>query len=691
MSRHEGRECRKLMDLQPADPIHGPMVGLLATSYELDPTFVETDLLPATLGLGAWDDRSWASRVALEKALAGLEATCILSDQRRYRGRPRSPHVEVLPAIGVGGQLLHAKVLLVVHERAVRLQLGSANLTGAGYRENREVVFPIVVTRDTPRLAALVRDALTGLPERLAPWWTDAAATVHRLALSRLDRWAGEPHHGMRVVWGGGSPPLWQQVVECWPEGERIERVSIVSPFWSEEGEGGPLASLISALRARAALPERVPVELYVDSEPAGPGTYRPRLPPLGPVHPEQLGLELSARAVDPRPSDDGAGPEVLKIRKLHAKVLVLHGSRWTLAYVGSANFTGPGWGFGSAPSRANIEAGVVLVRGGAALADAVLPPTTGKPVRIAANTALPPSQNEPEAAVPTFLRGIWLEPVPGDGERLRLAVRVEPGLVQGAFTLTIGGEGATELLAGDEAIANEMHLSVSGEVVAALLVEQCVVVRWWASASPVEYPVNVDLEARHRLPGAPGCPDPGERELLAYYQGRIPLDAVYRRPLDWEEGEGDPTARPDASAVDTSRIQSYRVREFVEALQGIRRDLAAAAKGTAANMRLAVQGPVSPLALARAVRAAASGAERSPTAAGFQLVELALCLKQAAEAIDATQEWRDVVCGARSSVQELLAQVVAKAPDALGPGTAFARYTREVLGWRVNTGGKEA
>ena len=69
------------MDWQVPDASRGPILGILATTYELDPTFVETDLLPAVLGLGAWDDRSWSSRVALEASLAGLEAASILVDQ----------------------------------------------------------------------------------------------------------------------------------------------------------------------------------------------------------------------------------------------------------------------------------------------------------------------------------------------------------------------------------------------------------------------------------------------------------------------------------------------------------------------------------------------------------------------------------------------------------------------------------
>jgi len=79
-------ELRKLMDWVRPDPEHGNVVGMLTTSYELDPTFFESDFLPTFLGLGAWDDTSWASRVELQRALAQTDAAALMMDARRYRG-----------------------------------------------------------------------------------------------------------------------------------------------------------------------------------------------------------------------------------------------------------------------------------------------------------------------------------------------------------------------------------------------------------------------------------------------------------------------------------------------------------------------------------------------------------------------------------------------------------------------------
>jgi len=70
------------------------------------------DFLPSVFGLGAWDDRSWATRIALEKNLAQLEAAVILTDARRYRGRPRSLRLEVQPGVTPRGSPFTPKLRL---------------------------------------------------------------------------------------------------------------------------------------------------------------------------------------------------------------------------------------------------------------------------------------------------------------------------------------------------------------------------------------------------------------------------------------------------------------------------------------------------------------------------------------------------------------------------------------------------
>src|SRR5678815_1508587 len=124
--------ARKLIDKLVPDSRWGSMRGLFSTTYDLGPDFLEMDFLPSVFGLGSWDDRSWASRIALEKHLFQLDSASILTDARRYRGRPRSLRLEIQPSVTPHGSALHAKITLLLFERAVRLIVGSANLTERG-------------------------------------------------------------------------------------------------------------------------------------------------------------------------------------------------------------------------------------------------------------------------------------------------------------------------------------------------------------------------------------------------------------------------------------------------------------------------------------------------------------------------------------------------------------------------------
>jgi hypothetical protein len=234
------------------------------------------------------------------------------------------------------------------------------------------------------------------------------------------------------------------------------------------------------------------------------------------------------------------------------------------------------------------------------------------------------PSKKDPEPHVPTFVRGVWMKPDAAAPDTLCLLVQVDPEKVSGDYRIQFVGDSGDSLLAAGVGNQSEFTVRLSAEAVGRLLVEQQVAVHWWASSEPSDYPVNVALEARAQLPAVPGSPNPGEKLLLAYYQGKIELTDLFPPPPEWtKDVDTSPVDVGLETHVDTSRIQSYQVREFVEALEGIRADLAAASRGTRATMRLAVVGPVSPVALARQVVDAFERRTRRATAAGFQLVEV--------------------------------------------------------------------
>lgn len=685
----------KLVDRLTPEPSLGRLLGILATSYEMQPEFFETDFLPTLLGLGTWDDRNWMSRIALEKHLAELEAATVLVDARPYRGRPRSLRVEVEPVFLPSGRILHAKMLLAVYEDTVRFTFGSANLTEPGYRRNREIAAALTGSAKRPVEARLVRQALQGLRPLLNPWITESAAQLCELAEERLAEWAADEIHPQQwFVWGGGREPIWRQVISHWPEHDRVGRITVVSPFWSEEGENGPVTRFVGALRDGARLSPDVELRLLTEAAPDKQGTYKPRLPEsFATFDARSIGVSASAFAVDPRvpPEEVGMGDEFIGTRNLHAKIVLLEGETTSLAFLGSANFTNRGWGFLEGPERANIEAGLVMRRTGDQRASfqGLVPSTTGDAVPLAGAAAgrlAPPEPSPTELAWPGFLREVLLAPSDADPNQLELVIVVEPTAVVEGWQLghlpVEGGLPGPALHRVDDAdqTTTRCAISLSKPQLERLLREQEVHVKWWLCEDGRPFPVNVAMAAKTALPISPGTGRPEEQHLIAYYQGRITWEDMFPDP----EGEGGNQngdhGDDEPSGVDKSQIQSYIIREFVEALNGITDDLKAAARTPKACMRLTLLGPVSPLALARRVVEAAESGERTPTATGFQLVEILGCLDRARQfqaSARFEQDWAQLVDEAAHKVADMLEQLQQSFPSDLS--CDFRRYANAV------------
>lgn len=676
---------RKLIDriVQQND---GPLLGLLATTFELQSDFLETDFLPSLLGVGAWDDRGWATRVAMERELSKMEAAVVFLDARRYRGRPQSFRLQVRPLLPANAAAFHPKVALLVYEDAVRLLVGSANLTEPGYRRNREVAAALRATEKTPDAAPLILQALAGLREALQPQWNDASERVVALATERLTPFAprAAEDEQSQFVWSRPGLPLWRRFVDAWPAAEQIQSLTIVSPFWSEElNESGPLTTLLRELRDRRLLAEGAELRILTDARPVASGQYCPVLPEsYATLDLRSWNVDAAAYAVSPAAAEEDADDSMWKdaIRVLHAKVVVAAGRRTTQAYLGSANFTAPGWGF--ADGRANVEAGLILLATGrdrAALA-ALLPSTIGAPVPLAGAAAgklALPMAGELEPPWPTFVRDIELRPRSAGARELELRVTVVESLVAGEWRLELAGRQLLRAGTG-----GEHTIALDGDLLAALLRRKEVDVHWWASDQPVGFPVNVSQDARDELPIMPGAVNPAESTLLAYYQGRISWEELF--PETHAGGDGAEDAPPTApqASVDTSRIRSYQIREFVEALHGLQEDLKKAATASAPAMRQALLGAISPLALARQVVEAVRQRRRTSMAAAFQLIEILCCIGRArAHAPEGTlaTAWAAAVDKAIVEIEGLLEEVERESVDDLSEQRAFQRYKATV------------
>jgi len=675
--------ARRLIECVAGDPELKPE-AFLTTSFDLDPDFFERDFLPALLHLPALDDLSYRGRMQREVELAKLSAAVVLTEARRFQGRPRSLRLHVRPARGPSSGVLHAKVTVVVHSGAVRLVVGSANLTTNGYRLNREAIVVLQAGPKSPAEAALLLEALDPMPSLLGPWWSDDAQRVLDLARARLRPWATGAERDATFLWGGGVKPLWEQFAALWPKGEPVRRIRVVSPFWSEATSDGPLPRLLTALDTRGARTDGAAVTLVCAASPDTTSIWAPALPASYAIFDfRALGVTVEALAARPTVDhEDGGDDKVPVERRLHAKVLVIDGPRTSLAYLGSANFSLPGWGF-LPPSASNLEAGVAMW--GPSTSNpfkGLIPPTHGAAVQLVGDgrARIRPAAetNDDVLPWPAFVLGAELRRRAAP-EALVLVLRLDPESVVGAWSVALDNT-APALHASTGTSPAEVVVPLAADDLTHLLRAQALHVRWPDHPAGVPYPLNVPPDVRDRLPL--GDPDvrPTETDLVAFFQGRVALEDVYGRGDDDATETNRAGADALASDVDTSRILSYRVRAFVEALPGIQDELRRSAV-SAASIRFAALGPVSPVALAREIAREAE-ANRSGVAAAFQLTELVLCLDTAADA-DVPKPLRaawDAALGeARVEVLALLDRL-RQSDGALGPGSRFEAYRSAFL-----------
>jgi phosphatidylserine/phosphatidylglycerophosphate/cardiolipin synthase-like enzyme len=696
MKDNQDISARKLVDRLVPDPHWGSMQGLLATTFELRPEFLEMDFLPSVFGLGAWDDRSWATRIALEKRLFELDASIILTEARRYRGRPRSLRLDVRPTVSPRGSVLHAKVTLLLFERAVRLIVGSANLTKQGYRENREVVAVLTATHNSKKEASLITQGLVGMETALASWITTDARKLIRRSIETLQPWLnGDTDPNTAFLWSNGQTRLWREFIDRWPAGEPIKRVSIISPFWSKDASL-TLGSFLDRLKTVTTLAPYAEVRLLTDAFENPDGKLVPVLPPAYAAQDwNALGVLATAQPVSPKVHQEELGgiEGFTGSRALHAKVVLVEGIRTGLAYLGSGNFTGHGWGFIPGETNANTEAGLILRRSlqSPDLAS-LLPDLVGEPILLSQanfHALHAPEIGPVDEPWPEFIQQVVLSPVGGHDDQLQLRIDTLPDCTLFHWHVRVldkdglPGETLLPLERTLDSAETTFTIPLSALILTRLLTDQEVLIAWNTCPTGRPFPINVESSARNSLPISPGKQSIEENQLVSYYQGKIAWEQLFPDP-DAPYNEGSPTviATPGDTGVDKSRIQSYQIREFVEALSGLNQDIRSATQSEP-SMRLALLGPVSPVALAQTIIESVKAGHRTPTAAGFQLVEIIACLQSARSqtvAMRLVAVWQEHLSKATGKIEYLLEQLVDTHSELFASNKAFRRYKRAVL-----------
>jgi hypothetical protein len=622
----------------------GPLISLICSTYGLSldqPNFFEQDFLPTVLGLGGLHDRGYTVPVMLERKLKEVYSALFADSHALAEGGRPSLQIDVLP---VGHRTNHAKVVLIHRKRLIRLVISSANLTHEGYRRQREIAAVLDFREGGLLPVELLRRALRGWTDVLGELISEPVRQVFDATVRQAERWtlpmALPAGRSVAVVFGGGAKPLWQNLVEAWPQGEPLLDWCICSPFWPDGASGEtPFDVIARGLAERGARVEgaRLHMITCADSpgakgQPKFPFQLARRLYERG--FPTRSGYVAAARLEAVREEiPEGMAEDQ---RELHAKWVLLRGPVTAVILMGSANFTRKGLGVVARSEAANIEACVLLT----------LPAEAADP-----HAWMPPLAEEGIIDLAAFQENQFQEPVPEENNnipwpafiaRIEIEIRWQDGPdpvgairvvphpgPHPAFAISLapdpGEPPNVPLLSVTASTGQEGNLigtPVDAQAVRRVLSSRVVQVCWGEPAIAVRFPVNIDEHCKSGLPSVLGV-RPDEQQLLAYFHGRITEEELMELLVRRAEQEFASVLAPTFQETDRLRqLQSYLLRDFVESLFGLA-DTLRQSIGSPRSFEQALIGDFSPVSLAEQVVQAFRAGRRSPTAAAFQFIEL--------------------------------------------------------------------
>lgn len=326
-----------LLDFWQKPAAAGEPVALLATTFALEPDFFEQNCLARFLEISSVNEETGSvddivATVELHESLQKASVT-VLAD--RSAPVQRSSLLWDLLSCKVDGGLLHAKVAVLLWEKATRIILGSANLTAAGYRRQIELGLAVDLGPRclfSPNVLSALVDELDSYLD-LVPGYDTGAATFVRatntLNLLRA-RIAGQTSGptGVQVAFAptnATTAPL-DQLSQVW-SGAKPLRATHLSPFW-DSNDRSALETTRQLLTGRPAgrRSQRVAVVL----SPRGQVAFSQHLA-------EGVDKVQRLKEID------------REIRTLHAKCLLIESDEWVAALVGSSNHTKAGLGLAKA------------------------------------------------------------------------------------------------------------------------------------------------------------------------------------------------------------------------------------------------------------------------------------------------------------------------------------------------------
>jgi len=629
----KGADDGRLLNFWAPPDSAGLAIGCVATTFTLDAGHFEEQCLARFISMET--DPAESARAYLierEEKMSQVFA-CVLVDQRHAKDL-RSLRWHMLPVRLPGSAIQHAKISILMWERQLRIVIGSANLTPAGYRSNREVAavldfgpeegYPLKLARDcidyVTKLSRLVEGA-EDTPGPRAALNAFLADVRHRISgWEESAPQAGAARCELVSVMPGqstsqGSVPA--QVGALW-RGPMPDNLVVVSPFFDQSESTadrtyGELSKLITNRGERR-------IDFYTSGRRLADGKVEVDIPsrlyksPLR--HPK---TEHCISIIEDAASSDGDAQ-----RPLHAKVIYLRQESFSLFMVGSSNCTVAGLGLSSTP---NAEANLVFVMpANAAKFDErcweAIPEaedvTDEKDLLFKATLD---ASDDAGAAIallpPGFAEALFLPK--GTGGELQLTL--SPDGVPSAFEVYLPD--GRSVLSPDRWLkefsrSSQLTLGVDRPI-SGLTVKWKDAEQTWQSAlwvvnvtdtgllAPPDELRNLDLE-----------------DLLAVLTGSGPMYRLIDSRLEAKaerQALSAPVVDP-LKKVDSSQFLMRRMRRLARALEGLRARLEQPV-ASIEGLRWRLQGPLGPVALAHALQV------ESGAGAPFFIAEVAVSLQE--------------------------------------------------------------
>lgn len=343
-----------LPDTEAGDPLY-----CIATTFEFDASYFETELLPRFLSL-RFDHAERESIFILERE----EKLCttqvaVLVDSRKYDTRQATQRYRQLP-IRIPGGIQHSKLAILTWENVIRLIVTSANLTKAGYRTNREVFAVIDFFEHAESAPSQILFDTLNFLERICSFAdqyhpaTEATQKCIDEIREKIRNWAitqnFTPRQKPSIKVASGHPAhqhfdsksVFEQILEFW--GNRpVDSIKIVTPFTTQDAIS--TAEIFRQLRRLPIKPHAIGFFVIPEIEKREP---EKKVLVSAPKDFIERWDELFGRNARVLPIPKLVDKVDKRSRELHAKAVIIENEKHTLLLIGSSNFTLRGMGIGN-------------------------------------------------------------------------------------------------------------------------------------------------------------------------------------------------------------------------------------------------------------------------------------------------------------------------------------------------------